>query len=427
MYNEILGVPGMTLGLAKTKINEAFQLIQDEQMWSFQVQTGGWLTPGILGGQTASFLSPGTITVQPFTNTIKGDAIASAAWAGAVNPSITSYQIRIPYYSLYNIIAFNTVPYPYSFILSDTVTGQLYAFSVVSGAFQFQPVDSGTSIANPIFYDTGFNVYWQVQVTNGGLEFYPAATTANAINQYLVTDTTSNLTRAFQFYEGSFENVPSTAALLGQLTLDRPWMEPGQINSNYVAYQAYFPAPPGFKRWLNIRDTTNARDMNWWEVSQDDLAVEDPQRTNFSQPEYVVAYGPDTRLGSATYGQELFELWEGPISSLPYTFMCQCDLPAFVNPNDTVPFPLTEELVKFRTYEVISLWKEMQKGDDMERGSGANWQFLAKAYREEYESRLKIAKIKDKNIRDMYFQRMMRNPLNDEPFVSVGGQFNVGA
>ncbi len=62
----------------------------------------------------------------------------------------------------------------------------------------------------------------------------------------------------------------------------------------------------------------------------------------------------------------------------------------------------------------------------MERGSGANWQFLAQAYRKEYDSRLKIIRIKDKNISDLYFTRMRRTQAQ-EPFASVSGQLNVGS
>ena len=110
MIQELLGIPGCNLGLVKTKINESYATIQNENVWSFQLQTGGWLTPSLLGAPTRTFLSPGTITVTPFTNTITGDAIASAAWLATITnpPLITQYQIRVPYYSLYSIIAMDS-------------------------------------------------------------------------------------------------------------------------------------------------------------------------------------------------------------------------------------------------------------------------------------------------------------------------------
>ncbi|CAN5951054.1 unnamed protein product [Sphagnum jensenii] len=530
MINEILGIPGMNRGLAATKINEAFQLIQDERVWSFQLVTGGWLTPGLLGGYTDTFLSPGNITVQSYTNTIVGDAVATAAWAAASKPFITSYQIRVPYYSLYNIIGYTpgaglpynfvlqqAVPsYPTALILADTATGNHYSISFSSGAFQFTNIggagtpvagpvfldqttglnwklsvtngslnttvvsgsaitqyvlkdtvtgyeglmvvggaleweelffpvinysfsvvngsfeymnigSTGTPIPNPVFQDTVTGLYWQISVVGGSLVETQITSPSTFILSYPVADVTTAASYSFQFTSGSFGVVPTGLSNFASLTLDRPWMEPSQVNSGYMAYGAYFPAPAGLKKWLAIRDTTNNQPMDWYTYTQVDLSEVDPQRTDFAQPQYVVPYGPDTRQGSATYGQMLYELWQHPLTQLPYTYQCEASWPALVNMTDTLPYPLTEELVKFRTYEVISLWKEMQKGEDMERGSGTNWQFLAKAYREEYESRLKKIALVDRQLCDLYFTRMNRFVGHLDSFVSVNGQMSVGA
>lgn len=339
MIQELLGVPGTNLGLVKTKINESFMAIQNESVWSFQLQTNGWLTPPLLGGVSgtgsgvpvgvlgAPFLSPGTITVTPFTNTITGDAVASAAWIKSIlsPPFLTQQQIRVPYYSLYSIIA------------------------------------------------------------------------ANANNPNAIV-----------------------------LTLDRPWMEPAQVNSPYMIYQAYYAAPPGFKRWFNIRDTTNNNYLDWWTKTQIDLSDQDAERTDFDEPLYVVPYQQDTRPGSTTIGQMLFELWPHPITELPYTFACQANWPLLSNPTDTVPYPLTEEVVKLRAYEMLSIWKEQQRGDEMERGSGSNNQFLVGAYRAEYTNRLKQCRNMDRHLIDLYFTKMQRIPSNGQPYSTVEGQLNVG-
>src|SRR5580698_7393333 len=113
MYQQLLGIPGLNLALAKTFINEAFAMIQDQNVWSFQCKVGGWLTPGLLGGSYsgqgqnqsfnagAMFLSPGTISVQPYTNLITGDAVATAAWNGVTSPPLlTQQQIRVPSFSI---------------------------------------------------------------------------------------------------------------------------------------------------------------------------------------------------------------------------------------------------------------------------------------------------------------------------------------
>lgn len=323
----MLGIPGTNLGLVKTKLNEAFTAIQNENMWSFQLVTNGWLTPGLFGGQNFGLLSPGAISVQSFQNIITCDANASAAILAYTGlPLITQQQIRVPYYSLYNIVA--------------------------------------------------------VDPTN------PAAVT---------------------------------------LKIDRAWMEPVQVNSSYMIYMAYFAAPPGFKKWFYISDTTNQNMMDYWTKTQIDLANDDAERTIFDQPYYVVPYGQDTRQNSATTGQLLVELWPHPVTILPYTFGCLCNWPSLVAPTDTVPYPLTEEIVKLRTYEMLALWKEGNKGDEMERGSGANWQFLAGAHRAEYKDRLRECRNMDRHLAELYFTKARITPqTNGEPFATVNGLLNVG-
>jgi len=141
----------------------------------------------------------------------------------------------------------------------------------------------------------------------------------------------------------------------------------------------------------------------------------------------VVPYQQDTRAGSATYGQMLYELWPHPIQQLPYTWSCQANWPPLANPSDTVPFPLTEELVKLRAYEMLYIWKESQKGDEMERGAGANWQFLVQAARAEYTNRIKQIAGMDRHLVDLYFTKMQRLPSAfGEPYATVEGQLNVG-
>jgi hypothetical protein len=404
MIQQMLGVPGMNRGLAATFINEAFTKIQNENVWSFQLITGGWLTPNMLGGPNAAFLSPGTISVVPFTTTITADAVATAAWTATVPypPLLTQQQIRVPEYSLYNIIALGN---------NGTVA---YATVQTHGASQ----NPGTYVV-PVL-DPGIGAGGTVSITvnaNGTVTLPPVLLTAG-----------SNYTTPYIVFAEGGTSATFSVTLIATITIDRPWGEPLISAGGYMIYQAYYPAPPGFKRWYSISDYTNSNFLDWWSLNQVSLSQEDPQRTEFSQPEYVVYYGQDQRLGSATIGQALYELWGHPLASLPYTFNCQCNWPALVNPNDTVPYPLTEEILKFRTYQEIALWKESQKGDEMERGSGANWQFLWGAHQKEYKDDLRQIRIMDRHLVDLYFQKARINgPFNgDEPSSYTGNQANVG-
>lgn len=332
-----LEVPGIADAYAKTLLAEALRHIEDEQMWSFQLQEAGWITPGLLFASGPGN-SAGSITTVIGSNQVIGDAVASAAWAAyaSLAAPLTVCQIRSPYYSLYNII------------------------------------------------------------------------------QY---DTTSN-------------------APFGTLTLDRPWMEPAGAAMSYMIYQAYFAVPvsqfdtdeePNFRRFIAARDTTNNAPMDYWSLSQKDLAVKDPERTIFNDPGYFVPYQVDQRPGSPTLGSMLYELWPHPLSVLPYTFAYIYRGPQLISPGDTVPYPITESMVLWRAKESAYLWKEAQKGENIERGSGADYKFLSQAAAAEYKKKKKDIAARDRDLVDLYFTRW--NPdyyNNSEPYSTVNGQLNVG-
>jgi len=75
---------------------------------------------------------------------------------------------------------------------------------------------------------------------------------------------------------------------------------------------------------------------------------------------------------------------------------------------------------------MLYIWKESQKGNEMERGSGANWQFLTQAMRAEYTDRLKRIRLMDRNLVDLYFTKMRRMPQSQQVWGTVTGQANVG-
>lgn len=214
------------------------------------------------------------------------------------------------------------------------------------------------------------------------------------------------------------------------LTLDRPWMEPSGAGQSYMVYQAYFPAPyVDFKRFFEIRDTTNAAPLDYWTYGRKDLALIDPQRTNFNQPSYVVPFELDQRPGSATLGFMLYELWPHPLSVLPYTYSYLRRGAMLSAPGDTLPQPITEELVKWRAREVSYLWKEAQKGEGLARGSGADYRFLSQAAAIEYGKKLKQARDLDRDKAELYFSRFVRGAAmgaDGYPFANILGQLNVG-
>src|ERR1700690_1992386 len=104
----VLEDPGIAADYARTLLREALGFICDSRLWSWQLQTAGFLTPGLLfpGGPGVSL---GTITVTPYSNQIIGDAVSSAARqayiANNTRPLFTELQTRTPASTLFSTIA----------------------------------------------------------------------------------------------------------------------------------------------------------------------------------------------------------------------------------------------------------------------------------------------------------------------------------
>jgi hypothetical protein len=214
------------------------------------------------------------------------------------------------------------------------------------------------------------------------------------------------------------------------LTIDRPWMEPAQLNAAYMIYQAYFPVPvQNFKKFGAIRDTTNNNWVNYWKRDQAWLSVNDAQRTVFDQPVYAVPYEVDARPGSATLGNMMYELWPHPLSVLPYTYSYLYGGPLLALPSDTVPYPLNEELVMWRAKSMAYLWKFSQMSDGMERGSGADWKYLSESAMANYKLRLKSVKLLDAGLGDLYWTKVERGVGGanwSDGYETTIGTLNVG-
>lgn len=71
------------------------------------------------------------------------------------------------------------------------------------------------------------------------------------------------------------------------ITIDSPWVGPAAVNSAYQMFQVYYPMPADFGYWRYVVDLRNACKLNTT-TTQQELAVYDPQRTNFGQTYCVV-------------------------------------------------------------------------------------------------------------------------------------------
>lgn len=270
-----------------------------------------------------------------------------------------------------------------------------------------------TPYSNQIIGDAVSSAAWQAYIANNSRPFFTELQIRNpAYSLYSIIAIDNGTT-----------NPPFTT-----ITIDRPWMEPGGAAQAYMIYQAYFPAPVSdFHRFLWARDTTNSNAIDYWSLTQRDLAVLDPERSIFDNPVYIVPYQVDQRPNSATLGNMLYEFWPGPVSILPYTFGYLRRGQTLINPGDTVPYPMTEDCVIWQAKTEAFLWKESQKGDEIERGAGADNKFLSQSAQAKYL--LKLAKIedRDRDLVDLYFNRYMPDLLNGgQPFSNETGGLNIG-
>ena len=225
-----------------------------------------------------------------------------------------------------------------------------------------------------------------------------------------------------------------TNAPFATLTLDRPWLEPTSgAGQPYMIYQAYFPAPvQDFRKFVEIRDTTNNQPVSYTGCNREDLSSLDPQRLIFGPafPTYAVSAGVDQRPNSSTLGWVMYELWPHVLSHIPYSFSYRRRGSLLVNSSDTVVYPLTEDLVKWRAKEILYQFKEAQKGEQVMRGSGANWQFLAQNAHAEYLKCLRDVRAADANLHQDFVTRPRPTSLgvsNDGFSTNRTGQLNVGS
>lgn len=72
-------------------------------------------------------------------------------------------------------------------------------------------------------------------------------------------------------------------------------------------------------------------------------------------------------------------------------------------------------------------FKEANKGEHIERGSGADFKFLAEAAHAEYLTALKICRDRDRDMVELYFNRLSRaNSSSQDGYSTVTGLLNVG-
>jgi hypothetical protein len=400
-------VPNTPLSLAQTAVQDALGMIYDMTDWSFQrtITYANWLCPG-------NVANIGTYTVAPYVNTVTADGAATNALAvGLAKAGIfaTTLQFRNPAYSIYNIVGVGNL----STICYLQVTSP--------GSNQIP----GTYIVNAVG-GTGSGAVASILVSPNG-EVNPAPLILNPGTGYTPGDGVS-----FPLAAGG---TPATfnALLNTVLTLDRPWLEPTTgSGQNYMIYQAYFVAPVAdFRKFIEVRDTTNSARLDFWSMTQADLSIEDPQRTEFADPSYVVPAGIDQRPNSTTQGYQMFELCPQQLSYIPYSFSYRRRgiIPQTFNDfqSMTTPYPITEEFLTWRAKETL-FQDAAARMESKTPGSGKGMMMLGQSANKEsmrlYSEILSI----DMNINSEMFTKIEgRGRLSsNRPYSNQLGGLNIG-
>ena len=192
------------------------------------------------------------------------------------------------------------------------------------------------------------------------------------------------------------------------LTLDRPFTDPlpAYTGVGYQMYGAFIPCPVGFKRYLNVSDMFDMWSMDIWTSVRTDMLL-DPAQQISSNPYAMMPIGVDQRGKgtanvSATYGQQLYQLYPYPAVQIGYQWWAVVDWPALVNNTDELPPQITEEVVTQKALTWAYRDAESRKDIMAAKGSAGNYLALKQVAESDFLSRLKTLRLLDRDAVDSF-------------------------
>lgn len=215
--------------------------------------------------------------------------------------------------------------------------------------------------------------------------------------------------RQFRVGQSAIYNIIAIANATGVITLDRPWVDlTTGAGLGYAIYQCYYAVPvKDFQAWESVLDVTNVIYLNT-DGARQDVDIADPQRQIFSNPTTLVPYQVDARANSSTLGWMMYELYPQPQAQYAYQTLYTWKSPDLVLPTDTLPYPITEDVVKtlarIKAYE----WAEGNKDPANPRGSGADFRFLMGSAAKQAAGKLKEIRSLDRDRVDVWNKTMTR-------------------
>lgn len=215
--------------------------------------------------------------------------------------------------------------------------------------------------------------------------------------------------RQFRLASGPIYNIVGYNPVSGAITLDRQYQEAGGAGKQYIMYRCYYPAPvKDFLRWVTVLDPTNGYwlKLHWTKKELDRL---DPQRGNIGQPTRIASYKGDNNPASATYQYPLYELWAHPNTQVSYTCLYQRRGLQFVNPGDSLPPAIQDDVLLWRAKMEAYEWAEANKGRFPEL-RGSDWRFLHDTAASHFKEELFKAQKQDE---ETFLQQFLCPPDSD--------------
>lgn len=246
-----------------------------------------------------------------------------------------------------------------------------------------------------------------VTVTMGSPNVTFDATAVAALNASVLTTPVSQITqRQLRVGSSGLYNIIAYNNVTGAAILDRPWFDLSAALSGYQVYQVYYVPPvQDFLMLISVRNPQMFLDFDLTKT-REWLDRTDPQRFQYTWPAYAVPFmidqrGAGTANASATLGYQMYELWGQPVQQ--FTYQCYglrrgVDL---VNPTDTLPVPVGEDVVIARSKVWSYEWAAAQQGI-APRNAVPDWKFLMGAAMDEYKDMLITYRRQDKEFLNNY-------------------------
>lgn len=200
------------------------------------------------------------------------------------------------------------------------------------------------------------------------------------------------------------------------LTLDRFYSDlvasnASQPGAGYTIYQPYITTPVReFEAWEAVCDVTN---VIWLKCNanrgdRERIDRTDSQRQIFSNPGILLPYKVDQCPNSSTLGYMMYELYPQPQAQYSYSTWYTWKGPDLSKPTDTVPYPITEHVVKAKARVKAYEWAGMNVNPSNPRGNGADHRYWAGFAENEFQQQIKAIRLLDRDRVDMWKSQMSR-------------------